>query len=117
MLFHQKLMPCFSTLNRFHIKLAVARDKRQLPIRNYPIQENGNGAKDLIKTGNLCHLPSHKYQKATQNDLKCSYQASKKGFIKRCKCITAGLLCTAMCNCHIFGFTMLGANQKPLTKG
>ena len=78
MLFHQQLMPCFSMLNGFHTKLAIARDKRQLPIRNYPIQKNGNGAKDLIKTGNLCGLPSHKYQKATQNGVKCDYQASER---------------------------------------
>ena len=78
MLFHQQLIPCLSMLNGFHTKLAVARDKCQLPIRNYPIQKNENGAKDLIETGNLCGLPSHKYQKATRNSLKHRYQASKR---------------------------------------
>ena len=54
--------------------MAIAGHKLQLPIRNYPVQENGNGTKDLMKTGNLCGLPSHKYQKAAQNSRKCGYQ-------------------------------------------
>ena len=99
MLFHQQLMPSFSMLNGFHTKLAIARDNRQLPIQNYPIQKNGNNAKDLIKTGNFCGLPSHKYQKATQNGSSVVIRLPK-GCIKRCKCIKAGLPCTAMCNCQ-----------------
>ena len=27
-----------------------------MPIRTYPVQENGNGAKDLTKIGNICGL-------------------------------------------------------------
>ena len=60
-------MPCFSMLKGFHTKMAIAWDKLQLPIRNYPVQENGNGAKVLTKIRNICGLQFRKYKKATKN--------------------------------------------------
>ena len=34
-----------------------------MPIQNYTVQENGNGAKDLTKIGNICGLHFRKIRK------------------------------------------------------